>query len=114
LTLEREGYVVGEVNKSEEAYNAITRDLPSLLILEATLPGMDGYTLCRQLRQDPKTQTLPILMLSRQDEVADKVAGFQAGADDYLTKPFYPQELVYRIKRLLARAQPLMPSPLSA
>jgi pilus assembly protein CpaE len=75
------------------------------------LPGMDGYQLCRRLRQNPATRSLPILMVTGQSDLQDKVAGFESGVDDYVTKPFEPEELVYRVKGLLARAKarPLPP-----
>lgn len=105
LTLGSHGYEVVEVQTGEEAYAKASVQPPELAIVEAVLPGMDGYTLSRNLRQNEATKYLPILMLSSKAEIADKVAGFDAGVDDYLAKPFEPTELLVRIKRLLARVQ---------
>jgi pilus assembly protein CpaE len=103
--LTREGYEVTQVKTGEEAFARSARLLPDVAIVEAVLPGMDGYTLTRNWRQNESTRSLPILMLTSQGEVADKLAGFEAGVDDYLTKPFLPQELTFRVKGLLARSR---------
>ncbi|MCI0477899.1 MAG: response regulator, partial [Anaerolineales bacterium] len=87
----------------EEALTLAQREPPDLAILDVMLPGVDGYTVCRRLRKNPATALLPILMLTAQSETRDKLAGFDAGADDYLTKPFAPPELVLRVRSLLAR-----------
>lgn len=105
VLLGKVGYEVVLAISGEDALKQALRNPPDLLILDVILPGMDGYTLCRRLRQNPSTRQLPILVLTSQAETADKLAGFNAGADDYLTKPFEPTELVYRVKGLLARGQ---------
>jgi len=78
---------------------------PDLLVLDVMLPGMDGMQICRVLRQDARTARLPILMLTARSEEADRVGGLELGADDYVTKPFSPRELVARVGALLRRAQ---------
>jgi pilus assembly protein CpaE len=101
--LDTENYQLIEAHTDEEAYNLIIQSAPSLVILESALPGFDGYGLCRYLRQDDDTRDLPILMLSSRNDVSAKIAGFEAGVDDYVTKPFQDPELVYRIRTLIAR-----------
>jgi pilus assembly protein CpaE len=105
LTLGGEGIEVLQVQTAEEAFAKAVGQLPDVAIVEAVLPGMDGYALSRNLRQNEVTKNLPILMLSSKGEIADKVAGFDAGVDDYLTKPFEPTELLVRVRRLLARGK---------
>ncbi|MGE5264388.1 MAG: response regulator [Acidobacteriota bacterium] len=105
LVLTGEGFHVIETNTGQDAYTQAVRQPPDLAILDVMLPGMDGYTLCRRLRQNPATASLPILMLTCKDEIADKIAGFEAGANDYIIKPFHPKELAYRVKSLLVRVQ---------
>lgn len=108
LILQQAGFQVTVAKNGEEGLKLATAHPPDLAILDVMMPGVDGYTLCRQLRRSPATNLLPILMLTAQSETRDKLAGFQAGADDYVTKPFEPPELVIRVKALLARSQ--MPS----
>jgi two-component system phosphate regulon response regulator PhoB len=76
---------------------------PNLIILDLMLPGMDGKDVCRVLKSNPVTQTIPVLMLTAKAEELDRVVGFELGADDYVTKPFSPRELVLRIKAILRR-----------
>lgn len=106
LILGNEGYDVTIARSGEEGYQQALHLRPDLILMDVVLPGMDGYTLCRQLRQKPATRSIPILILSSKTDIADKVAGFEAGADDFLNKPFQPAELTYRIRSLLARFQP--------
>jgi two-component system phosphate regulon response regulator PhoB len=79
------------------------KNRPDLIILDLMLPGMDGKDVCRALKSNPVTQTIPVLMLTAKVEELDRVVGFELGADDYVTKPFSPQELVLRIKAILRR-----------
>ena len=78
---------------------------PSLLVLDLMLPGMDGLDVTRALRQDPATRRLPIIMLTARVEETDRLIGLELGADDYLTKPFSPRELVARVRAVLRRAE---------
>src|SRR5213082_3564899 len=102
LYLSREGYQVEGVADGAQALQRFGHFKPDLVVLDIMLPGMDGLTICREIR---KTSQVPIIMLTARDEVTDKVVGLELGADDYLTKPFHPQELVARAKALLRRAR---------
>lgn len=82
------------------------RDLsPALLVLDLMLPGMEGTEVCKRLKADPKTAHIPVIMLTAKAEEVDRVLGLELGADDYVTKPFSPRELVLRVKKLLVRAK---------
>jgi pilus assembly protein CpaE len=105
LVLHQEGFQVLPAKTGEEALSLAMRRQPDLCILDVMMPGTDGYTVCRHLRTNESTRLMPILILTAQAEARDKLAGFEAGADDYLTKPFDPAELVLRVKALLARSQ---------
>jgi len=102
LYLTREGYEVEGVGDGDQAMARFTQLKPDLVILDIMLPGIDGLTICKEIR---KQSQVPIIMLTARDEVTDKVVGLEVGADDYLTKPFHPQELVARAKALLRRAR---------
>ena len=102
--LSNEGLEVIHASSGEEAFDKAVRQTPRVIIADVVLPGMDGYALCRRLRQTPITSSIPIVLLTAKSDIADKIMGFQAGADDYVTKPFQPEEIVYRIKGIMARA----------
>jgi two-component system, OmpR family, response regulator MprA len=102
-TLAAEGYDVAGVSDGGGALAAIERAAPDLLVLDVGLPGVDGFAVCRRLRD--KGLALPILMLTARDAVDDRVAGLDAGADDYLVKPFAPEELSARVRALLRRGE---------
>src|SRR5919204_1477526 len=102
LYLTREGYEVEGVGDGGQAVARFGQVKPDLVILDIMLPGSDGLTICKEIR---KQSQVPIIMLTARDEVTDKVVGLEVGADDYLTKPFHPQELVARAKALLRRAR---------
>jgi two-component system, OmpR family, response regulator MtrA len=101
LYLAREGFEVEGLGDGAQALTRIAQLKPDLVVLDVMLPGMDGLTICKEIR---KQSQVPIIMLTARDEVTDKVVGLEVGADDYLTKPFHPQELVARAKALLRRA----------
>jgi len=103
--LTTEGYMVLQCESAEAASILITRQVPNLLVMNVTLPGMDGYTFCRKLRQNPATHLLPIILQASQGDLTDKIAGFKAGANDYITIPYAPEELMYRIKNILSLIQ---------
>jgi pilus assembly protein CpaE len=103
--LTQAGYMVLQSETAEAASILITRQVPNLLVMNVALPGMDGYTFCRKLRQNPATQLLPIILQASQGDLTDKIAGFKAGANDYVTVPYAPEELLYRIKNLLSLTQ---------
>lgn len=105
FNLEKAGYSVDCVDDGLKAVKNVAEKPPDLLILDLMLPGMDGLEVCRHLRQQEKTRMLPIIMLTARVEEIDRVVGLEIGADDYLTKPFSPRELVARVKSLLRRSQ---------
>lgn len=100
--LEREGYVVEVAADGPEALRATAQMSPDLIVLDLMLPGLDGLEVCHRLRMQ---SAVPIIMLTARDEEADKVRGFTTGADDYMTKPFSPAELVLRVKAVLRRVE---------
>jgi len=106
VNLEHAGHRVLRAATAEEAENAIRDELPDVLILDWMLPGDSGVSLTRRLRADERTRELPILMLTARAMEHDKISGLEAGADDYLTKPFSPKELAARIKAVLRRRAP--------
>jgi DNA-binding response OmpR family regulator len=101
LYLKNAGYSLRAVTTGAGALNAVASEMPSLIILDLNLPDMDGVEICRRIR---KTSDVPILMLTARDEDVDKIIGLEVGADDYLTKPFNPRELVARVKSVLRRS----------
>jgi len=108
--LKKEGFAVDSASDGEEALSKIRKKKYDLLILDLMLPGLQGMELCRILRNDPKTVHIPIIMLTAKGEEVDKVLGLEMGADDYVTKPFSPRELVARVKAVLRRAPGEKPS----
>ncbi|HLW02867.1 MAG TPA: response regulator transcription factor [Ktedonobacterales bacterium] len=100
--LEREGYRVEVAADGPAALHATAHTAPDLIVLDLMLPGLDGLEVCHRLRA---VSMVPIIMLTARDEEADKVRGFTTGADDYITKPFSPAELVLRIKAVLRRVE---------
>jgi len=106
LALEHFGHRVRRARSAEEAEAAIRAALPDVVVLDWMLPGESGISLARRLRTDARTRELPILMLTARAMEQDKVSGLEAGADDYLTKPFSPKELAARIKAILRRRAP--------
>ena len=104
LMLQRQGYEVATAASGTQALQAAVSQNPDLIILDVMMPDMDGYTVCRNLRNDQRTVDIPILMFTAKTLVDDKVAGFEAGADDYLTKPTHPAELAARVQAILARS----------
>jgi phosphate regulon transcriptional regulator PhoB len=101
--LTQERFQVSEAEDGEKALRLLQRERPHLLILDLMLPGLSGLELCRNLRERPDTARIPILMLTAKAGEADRVVGLEMGADDYLTKPFSPRELVARVKAILRR-----------
>jgi len=101
--LEKEGYRVGTVATGDAALKKIRGNPPDLVVLDLMLPGLDGLTVCREMRADPATRGVPVIMLTAKSEESDVVAGLEVGADDYLSKPFSPRVLLARIHALLRR-----------
>ncbi len=103
LYLKNAGYAVRSVSTGQAALSQLAAESPVLVILDLNLPDIDGIEVCRRVR---KTSDVPILMLTARDEDVDKIIGLEVGADDYLTKPFNPRELVARVKTILRRVTP--------
>ncbi len=103
MYLEREGFRIASVNDGESALASVTREHPALVVLDVMLPKLDGFEVCRRLRA--MNESTAILMLTARDEDIDKILGLELGADDYLTKPFNPRELVARVKAILRRSE---------
>ena len=106
LALEDEGWTVEEAESGEDALNAFTREPADVVLIDIMLPGIDGFDVCRSIRQ---ASDVPIVMVTARADTHDVVAGLEAGADDYLTKPFAPKELSARIRALLRRARSVDP-----
>ena len=107
INLTHAGYEVERAMQADIASALMKEKLPSLLILDWMLPGKSGVQFARELRANERTRGLPILMLTAKSEETDKVSGLDSGADDYVTKPFSPKELVARVKALLRRQTPI-------
>ena len=105
FNLKKQGYQVRGVTSGEEALQEVRRKIPSLIILDLMLPGVDGFDVCKSLKNNPRTKTVPIVMLTARSEEADIVIGLELGADDYLTKPFSPRELIARVRAILRRSK---------
>ena len=101
--LRKEGFDVSTASDGEEALGRIRQGSFDFLLLDLMLPGIQGTELCRILRGDPKTRNLPIIMLTAKGEEVDRILGLEMGADDYISKPFSPRELVARVKAVLRR-----------
>jgi two-component system, OmpR family, response regulator RpaA len=104
INLELQGYKVIVASDAIKGIALISQENPDLIVLDLMLPKLDGFTACQQIRADKKYKTIPILMLTAMSRVEDKIAGFDAGSDDYLTKPFEIGELMARVKALIRRA----------
>ncbi len=102
--LESEGFRTKISNDGEEGYRKATKESPDLIILDLMLPKLSGIEVCKLIRANSASQKIPILMLTAKSEEIDRVIGFEVGADDYITKPFSPRELVLRVKAILKRS----------
>lgn len=103
IPLTKAGFVLEEAADARQAHTAIFNRLPQLILLDWMLPGMSGIEFAHQLRKDQQTREIPIILLTARGEENDKVRGLEVGADDYVTKPFSPRELIARIKAVLRR-----------
>ena len=112
--LHRAGHAVDQVASGPAALASVKADPPDLVVLDVMLPGLDGLLVCQALRADPATAAVPIIMLTARAEEAERIAGLDLGADDYVTKPFSPGELVARVAALLRRARPAAAPPTRA
>ncbi len=104
LMLQRQGYQITAASNGEQGLAKAFDERPDLILLDVMMPDMDGYEVARRLRKNPATVSIPILMFTAKTQLDDKVAGFEVGADDYLTKPTHPTELQAHVKALLARS----------
>ena len=102
--LEQEGYAVEEADSGEKALERAAAIRPALVVLDLMLPGTDGLEVCRRLRTDDTLRELPVIMLTAKGTEVDRILGLELGADDYITKPFSPRELVARVRAVLRRA----------
>ncbi|HYB09389.1 MAG TPA: phosphate regulon transcriptional regulator PhoB [Alphaproteobacteria bacterium] len=105
---EQEGFRVSSAADGEEALVMVSEDLPDLIVLDWMLPLMSGLDVCRQLRRRAETRNIPIIMLTARGEEGDRIRGLNSGADDYMTKPFSPRELIARVRAVLRRARPAL------
>ena len=101
--LEQEGYEIIKANDGKEALAKIKQEKPDLMVLDLMLPKVDGFDICRKVRKNDQLKNLPIIILSAKEEEIDKILGLELGADDYVTKPFSPRELIARVKAVLRR-----------
>jgi pilus assembly protein CpaE len=111
IVLERQGYQILAANDGHKALAIARREAPDLILLDIMMPGIDGYEVARQLREDERTAKIPFIMFTARSQVEDKLLGFEVGADDYLTKPTQPRELVARVKAVLARSSRATQTP---
>jgi two-component system phosphate regulon response regulator PhoB len=102
--LEKEGYDVIAATDGQSGLEVATKHAPDLVVLDLMMPGIDGIQICQRLRADPRTARLPVIMLTAKATEADRIVGLEMGADDYITKPFSPREVVARVKAVLRRA----------
>jgi two-component system, OmpR family, response regulator RpaA len=110
LNLEHSGYQVDHADDGIKGQALAIQLQPDLIVLDLMLPRVDGFTVCQRLRRDERTKDIPVLMLSAMSETQNKVEGFSAGADDYLTKPFEVEEMLARVRALLRRTNRI-PTP---
>jgi len=109
--LDRNGFAVDSATTGEDAIDKARSVEPDLILLDLMLPGLDGLEVCKTLKRDPRTEQIPIVMVTAKGDEADIVAGLEVGADDYVTKPFSPRVLIARVKAVLRRpARSLPPS----
>lgn len=104
-SLKGEEFKITTVNSGVEGLKVARRLLPDIVILDVVMPGMDGYTVCREMRADPILSNIPILFLTAKIKDEDKITGFNAGADDYLSKPFNIDELILRVRAIIRRTK---------
>lgn len=103
VTMKKAGFHAKKFSMGRDFLNYLDKNIPDLLILDLMLPDMDGLDICKNIRQNPKTHPLPVIILTVKGDEMDKVIGLELGADDYITKPFSPRELIARVKAVLRR-----------
>ena len=107
--LQKAGFEPTLLTTGKDVVARAKRQVPDVILLDVMLPGMDGLEICRALRADPETARVPIIMLTAKGEESDRIVGLELGADDYITKPFSPNEVVARVRALLRRAHRASP-----
>ncbi|RKY62281.1 MAG: hypothetical protein DRP95_01795, partial [Candidatus Latescibacterota bacterium] len=105
LLLKREGYEVRTAASAEEALEILKREIPDVIVSDVVMPGMNGYELCRRVREDPRMAEVPFIFLSAKSELEDRTQGLDIGADDYIAKPFQPQELLAKLRVTFKRLE---------
>ncbi len=105
VSLRRAGFETAQAQDGNSAVKMAKKEQPDLIVLDLMLPGMDGFSVFKKLRKDARTRTIPVIMLTAKGQQGDKIAGLELGADDYITKPFSPRELVLRVEGLLRRSK---------
>lgn len=105
FNLQRNGYEVLKAHDGISGTEVALKERPALIILDLMLPGRDGYAVFRELRRDPRTVNTPVIMLTARAQTEDRIQGLEVGADDYLTKPFSPKELMLRVQAILKRSE---------
>lgn len=103
--LEREGFDIDSESRGDTALDSIRAHPPDLILLDLMLPGLDGLEICRLIKREPRTASIPLVILTAKGEELDRIVGLELGADDYITKPFSPREVVLRIKAVLRRSE---------
>jgi phosphate regulon transcriptional regulator PhoB len=111
LHLERDGFRCRTATSGADALRQVKTAVPDLVVLDLMLPELDGLEVCRRLRRDSSTSSVPIIMLTAKSDEVDRVVGLEVGADDYVGKPFSPKELVARVRAVLRRSGPDQPTP---
>jgi CheY-like chemotaxis protein/MinD-like ATPase involved in chromosome partitioning or flagellar assembly len=110
LMLERQGFKIVAANNGIQGLRSARTEQPDIILLDVMMPDMDGYEVARRLRKNPETTLIPIIMFTARSQVEDKVTGYEAGVDDYLTKPIHPAELIAHLKALLSRQKGRTPT----
>ncbi|PWH18483.1 MAG: hypothetical protein DDG59_05955 [Anaerolineae bacterium] len=113
LMLQRQGYQILAASNGPQALVLAEKEQPHLILLDIMMPEMDGYEVARRIRANPVTASIPIIMFTAKSQVEDKVLGYEAGADDYITKPTQPRELFAKMRAVLARAQKAVPGKIA-
>ncbi|HEV8291991.1 MAG TPA: response regulator transcription factor [Tepidisphaeraceae bacterium] len=111
FNLKKDGYEVIVAKNGQSGLEIAQKHVPDLIVLDLMMPGIDGLEVCRQLRGDSRTKQIPMIMLTAKSAEADRIVGLELGADDYITKPFSPRELVARVRALLRRAASTQEAP---
>ncbi|MBU2567409.1 MAG: response regulator transcription factor [Elusimicrobia bacterium] len=109
--LKLEGYTPVVASNGKDGLNKAAKEIPNLILLDLGLPDMDGLEVCKRIKQSEETRTIPVIMLTARSTTSDRVTGLEAGADDYLVKPFEPHELIARIKAIFRRVEYYAPKP---